>query len=164
MKDLIVALADKQVVFPDGVPHCLACGGEAAGTRRVTFEPVDDFVMPTHAGKLLSHLQALRRRVAFDAPLCGPHLRRAKALSWKAPLYGLSALSLVSGAVVVLLGTSLAEQSKAAWLLLLPGVIAILITYATWISKDRGGLPCQAVLLEDGGVLLKYPDSDPSGE
>lgn len=160
MQNFVFGLEGTRIVFPDGVPVCLSCGGAVSGTRRVTFEPVDGFVMPTHAGKLLSHFKALRERVAFDAPLCEAHLRRAKSLSRKAPLYGLASLGLLLAAVLTLLQTKLYEQSKAAWLLLAPGMVMFFITHGTWIAKDRGGLPCEATRLEDGSLLLKYPDSD----
>ncbi len=162
MPNLIVTLQDKRVVFPDGIPICLACGGEVAGTRRVTFEPVDDFVMPTHAGKLISHFRALRERTAFDAPLCEAHLRRAAALAWKAPLHLFGGAILLGAAVMTVLGLKLDEKSKASWLLALPGFVWFAIGYFTWIAKDRGGLPCEATRLEDGSVLLKYPDPDPA--
>lgn len=162
MQDLIVILQDRHVVFPDGIPTCLACGGGVSGTRRVTFEPVDNFVMPTHAGKLLSHFKALRERVAFDAPLCEEHHRRAASLAWKAPLHLLIGAILSVAAVVTVLGLKLDEKSKASWLLVLPGGVWMLIGFDFWIAKDRGGLPCEATRLEDGSVLLKYPDSDPA--
>lgn len=162
MPDLVLGLEGTRLIFPDGTPICLSCGGAVSGTRRVTFEPLDNFVMPTHAGKLLSHFKALRERVAFDAPLCEEHHRRAKSLAWKAPLHLLAGMILLMAAVVTVLELKLSEKSKASWLLGAPGMVWIMIGYSTWMAKDRGGLPCEATRLEDGSVLLKYPDPDPA--
>ncbi|HYE98595.1 MAG TPA: hypothetical protein VEJ18_06765 [Planctomycetota bacterium] len=159
MRELRLGLDGKALVFPDGRPICLACGAEPTGTRRVWFETMDAGADLSRPGSLERGVAALRHRVAFDATLCGRHLRRARGLSLKAAGLGLLSVALLVGAIVGFkaAGWDLSkEKSLLGYLPFVPALVPAVFAYFAWQAKDRGGLDCEA--RRDGeDLVLTYP-------
>lgn len=160
MRELRLRLDGTRLVFVDGRPVCLACGAEPAGVRRVWFEAVEGGAPMTRAGSLARGVAALSNRIAFDAPLCALHHRRARRLSYKAAGLGLLGLAILVGTIVGLeaAGWDLTKKKGlVGYLPFLPALVPWTFAYFAWQAKDRGGLACEA-RREGEGLVLSYPE------
>ena len=159
MRELRLRLDGKSLVFPDGRPICLACGGEPAGTRRVWFETAEAGADLSRPGSLERGVAALRHRVTFDASLCARHLRRARVLSLKAVGLALLSVAVLVGAIVGFqaAGWDLSkEKGLLGYLPFVPAAVPAVFAYFAWKAKDRGGLACEARRAGEN-LVLTYP-------
>ncbi len=165
-EEIRLDLAGDELVFPAGRPFCLVCGAEPAGTRKVWFEDLGGGgvsegidAMAGKVGALGAGARLLRERVAFRAPLCALHRRRAR---WAGlPAVGFFLLTVAVFAGVFLLLKRLGVPEKAhKWIAFAAVLPPGWLFWRAWRRKDRGGLPCE-VRREEGGVVLRYNGSPP---
>lgn len=160
MRELRLELQGKKLSFPDGKAVCLACGAEPAGVRRVWFEELQHHAGFSKSAALETGVQAIRERIAFDAPLCRAHRVKARWLGVGAALCMLAAVGMIAlGAM--LFGASPGRKPKsffAEWGPILLGFIPGIPGYLLWRMKDRGGLRCDVRREAATGLILSFPD------
>lgn len=160
MRELRLELQGRRLVFPDGKPVCLVCFGEPAGSRSVWFEDLGHHAGFSKTAALETGVQAIRERIAFDAPLCRPHRARARWFGLGGGLCMLAAVGMIAlGAM--LFGATPGRKSKsflAEWGPVLLGLLPAIPGYLLWRKKDRGGLSCEVRREGATGLVLSFSD------
>ena len=168
--ELRLGLSGRALVFGDGAPFCLVCGGRPFGRRSIPCRDAD--YARRKSQNLNSILEWLnpalayfnwRRKVSFaiDAPLCVRHFWRGLAgdfLVIGALLAAVSALFILWVKGKLPAGPS----GMGAWLK--GGLVGIVLGGGWLISrvgKPRPVLPCEVKRESDDRVVLIYPADVP---